>query len=103
MAHTKNFAPPGPLKLSAAHADRTGMNISAIALQGLKQANDQLNSAANEIASPGAISPTGTNSDTVDLSAAVAALLSAKNNFEANLGTMKVADEVQQSTIDLIA
>jgi len=79
------------------------MNISAISLQGLQQANDQLNTAANEIASPAAISPAGANSDTVDLSAAVVALLSGKNNIEANLGTMKVADEVLQSTIDLIA
>jgi flagellar hook protein FlgE len=79
------------------------MDISAIALQGLQQANDQLNSAANEIASPGAISPTGANSDTVDLSAAVVALLSAKSVYEANLGTVKVADEVQQATINLIA
>ena len=103
LAPTGRLRAPRPAKVNCRHADRAGMNISAIALQGLQQANDQLNSAANEIASPGAVSPTGANTDTVDLSAAVVALLSGKNNFEANLGTMKVADEVQQATIDLIA
>jgi len=79
------------------------MDISAIGLQGLQQANAQLDSAASKIASLGASSPAESNPDTVDLSAAVVALLSAKNLYAANLGTVKVADELQQTTIDLIA
>jgi flagellar hook protein FlgE len=79
------------------------MNVSTIALQGLQQADAQLGSAASKIASFGASSPTGANLDTVDLSAAVVALLSAKNLYSANLSTVKVADETQKTTIDLIA
>jgi len=79
------------------------MNLSAIAVQGLHEANDLLNKAASEIASPEAISPSSAKQDTVDLSAAVVGLLTAKNMFEANLNTVKTADEVQKAAIDLIA
>jgi len=79
------------------------MDISAIALQGLQQAEAQLDQAATSIASFGAASPEGAGLDTVDLSAEVVALLSAKNQSAANLGTLKVADEMQKAVIDLIA
>ena len=67
------------------------MDLSTIALQGLQQANAQLNSAASSIASFQSSTPTGANVDTVDLSAAVVALLSAKNLYSANLATTKTA------------
>lgn len=79
------------------------MDLSAIALQGLQQADAQLESAAGKIASFGASSPSGANLDVVDLSAAVVALLSAKNSYSANLGTVKVANEIQKTSIDLLA
>jgi flagellar hook protein FlgE len=39
----------------------------------------------------------------VDLSAAVVALLSAKNLYSANLSSVKTADEILKTSIDLIA
>ena len=79
------------------------MDLSAIALQGLDQAEVQLEAAATRLASTGAPSPDGANLDTVDISAEMVALLSAKNLFSANLATLTVADKVQKHTIDLLA
>ena len=79
------------------------MDLSAIALQGLQQADAQLNTAAARIASFGALSPDGANLDSVDLSAQVIALLSAKNQFSANLATLKTSDEIQKNLIDIMA
>ena len=55
------------------------MDLSAIALQGLQQAESQLNQAAAGIASFGAASPDGAGLDTVSLSAEMVALMSAQN------------------------
>jgi flagellar hook protein FlgE len=79
------------------------MDLSAIALQGLHQAGARLESAGSKIASSGANSAGAANQDTVDLSSAVVALLSAKNLFSANLRSVKVADEILKTSIDLIA
>ncbi len=79
------------------------MDLSAIALQGLGQAQAQLETAATRIASAGALSPDGANADTVDISTEIVALLSAKNQVSLNLATLKLADEVQKNTIDLLA
>jgi|HubBroStandDraft_3_1064219.scaffolds.fasta_scaffold1200140_2 flagellar hook protein FlgE len=79
------------------------MDLTAIALQGLDQAGAQLESAASKIVSFQSSSPAGANLDTVDLSAAVVALLSAKNLYSANIATVKTADEILKTSIDLIA
>jgi len=79
------------------------MDLSAIALQGLDQAEVQLEAAATRLASTGAPSPDGANLDTVDISAEMVALLSAKNLFSVNLATLKVANEVQKNAIDVMA
>jgi flagellar hook protein FlgE len=79
------------------------MDVTTIALQGLHQADARLESAGSKIASFGASSPGGANQDTVDLSAAVVALLSAKNLYSANLSSVKTADEMLKTSIDLIA
>jgi len=77
------------------------MDLSSIALQGMQQAEVQLENAATAIANPG--SSSGTNSDTVDLSAEMVALMSAKNDFSANLSVIKTADEIEKQTVDLMA
>ena len=77
------------------------MDISAIALQGLEQAQVQLDSAATAIAG-GSASSSGPGPDTVDLSTAVVALLTAKNQFALDIGTLKVADQAQKSLIDVV-
>jgi flagellar hook protein FlgE len=78
------------------------MNISAIALGGLKQAQVQLESAASTLAGE-AGSPSLSSSDSVDLSAGIVALMSAKNDFAVNISVMKTADQIQKYAIDLMA
>jgi hypothetical protein len=78
------------------------MGISAIALQGVQQAEAQLNEAASNIASAGAAS-TAANGDSVDLSAEMIALMPAQNQSSVSLSTLKIADELQQSLINIMA
>lgn len=82
---------------------KLNMDLSAIALQGLQQADVQLESAASKIASFGSSSPEGTNLDVADFSAEMVALMSARNLSSANLATLKTAEDVQQSVIDFLA
>jgi flagellar hook protein FlgE len=77
------------------------MNPSAIALQGLQQANAQLEAAASRIAKAGVTSPDGVPVDIVDLSAEPVAFMTAQNLFEANLATIKTDDPMQKALIDL--
>lgn len=79
------------------------MDLSGIALQGLQQADAQLDQAATGIASNGTASADGANLDTVDLSAEMVALMSAKNQTAINLKTLKTGDELQKTAIDLMA
>jgi flagellar hook protein FlgE len=75
------------------------MDLCSIALQGLAQADAQLETAAARIA--GANSPDGATLDVVDLSAGIVALMSAQSAFEVNLATLKTADQIQKSLIDI--
>ena len=79
------------------------MDISAIAIQGLSQADAQLQQAATAIAGAGSQSPDGSNLDTVDLATEMVALLSARTLFAVNLKTLSVASEIEKSAIDLKA
>jgi flagellar basal body rod protein FlgC len=83
-------------------ADINNMDLSAIALQGLQQADVQLEAAAVNLANAGANSA-GLSLDTVDLAAQIVALNSAQNLFAVNLDTLKTADQVQQSVLNLLA
>lgn len=77
------------------------MDVSSIALQGLQLANAQLEAAAVRIA--GTASPDSMPLDVVDLSAEMVALMSAKTLVDANIATLKTADQMQQSLIDITA
>ena len=90
-------------KASLAPADRTNMDLSAIALQGLQQADLQLEQAASRIASNGAASPAGAGLDVADLSTEMVALISAQDQFSVNVSTLKTAGELQKNLIDLMA
>jgi len=79
------------------------MDAPSIALQGLQQADIQLNDAASAIATAGTNSPDGATLDVVDLSAEMVALMSAQNLFDANLATLKTADQMQTSLLDVQA
>jgi flagellar hook protein FlgE len=68
--------------------------ISA-AIGGLDQAARLLNQTASRLAE----SP----QDQVSLSDEAVSLLQAKNSYQANLNSIKVADEMQKSTLNLLA
>jgi hypothetical protein len=78
------------------------MDIADIALQGLQQADLQLNQAAATIAAA-AGSSDGSSPDAVSLSAELVALLSAKNNFAVNVASLKVAESVQKQVLGVTA
>ncbi len=77
------------------------MDASSIALQGLQQADAQLNTTAAKIAGAGAASPDGANVDTADLSKEMVALTTTKASVEADLATLKTADQIKQRLVDL--
>lgn len=78
------------------------MDVSSIALQGLELAQLQLEKSASRLASAGTSSPSGAPVDTVDLSQEAVAMLSAKNQFSANINVLKIADDMQKSAINLL-
>lgn len=67
------------------------------ALEGMSRAMAQLNRAASDIA----VAPAA-GEDTVDLSAAMVALLESRNSFEANVKMLKVAEEMDRSLINVL-
>jgi len=73
----------------------------------MQSATNLLNKTANNIARfPASVSrdADGDNDgDTVDLSADMVNLLQARNDFAANTKVVHVADEIQQSTINILA
>ena len=75
------------------------------ALQGLASAESQFNTAASKIAEWG-LPQAGSNGvpqgDTIDLSAEAVAVLQARNNFEANTKMIKVADQMDQTLLNVI-
>ena len=78
------------------------MDLSAIALQGLQQADVQLETAASNLANAGANS-TGPSLDIVDLASQIVALNSAKTLAQVNLEALKTADQIQKNVLNLIA
>lgn len=76
------------------------------ALQGLSSTQSQFDTAASKIAqwpaSQAAQSTAPQPQDQVDLSTQAVALLQSKNSFEANTKLIKVADEMEQSTLNMI-
>jgi hypothetical protein len=76
------------------------MQITYTAVGGLQQSEDQVNRTASLLAR----SPyfTGQPQDEVSLSDAAVTLLQAKTSFNANLDSIKVADEMQQSALSLV-
>lgn len=84
-------------------ADEADMDISAIAIQGLQQADAQLTDAAMQIANYGSDLPQGANLDVVDLSAAMVELMAGKVQFAANLKVLHTVEQVQQKMLDVKA
>ena len=72
------------------------MDISAVALTDLNQAQSALNGAASRVSIP------ASSEDAVDLSSRAVALLQAKNEFAVNIDLVKVADSTTRTAISLI-
>ncbi len=72
-------------------------SVSAASLQGMQKAETQLNTTANKIAN----FPQG--GDTLDLSSDMVSLMSARDNFMANVGAAKTGDEMQRTLLNMIA
>jgi len=81
------------------------MDLSAIAAGGLDVAQSRFEKAATGIASAfdAAGTPATTPADTVSLSRQTVALLSARNEFSANLKVAHVADEMQKTLLNILA
>jgi len=69
----------------------------------MQSATNLLNKTANNIARLPASVSRDADGDTVDLSADMVNLLQARNDFAANTKVVHVADEIQQSTINILA
>ena len=91
------------LKSAAVLADVEDMDISAIALQGLQQAEIRLENATTRIASYGADTPDATALDVVDLAAGMVGLTSARNQVSLNLKILSTANEIQRNMINVMA
>jgi len=76
------------------------MDFSAIALQGLEQAQAQMVNAVSGLAGAAA---SGLPLDTVALSEEAVALSSAKTNYSANLTVLPTADQMDKQATDLMA
>jgi len=79
------------------------MDFSAIALQGVEQAQVQLDAAAAGLASAGDAAPTDANLDTVDIASQIVALNSAQAILQISLSALKTSDQIQKTAIDLLA
>jgi flagellar basal body rod protein FlgG len=71
------------------------MNIVGVALGGMQAAQQSVEATARRVASPDQAG------DTVDLSAEMVALLSAKNQFAMNAQVVHIADQMQRQVLDL--
>jgi flagellar basal body rod protein FlgG len=73
------------------------MDISSIALQGVAQAEAQLESVVSSLASGAG------NGDTVDIASQIVAMTSAQASVELNLSALKSADQLQATLLNLFA
>ena len=78
------------------------MDASSIALQGIQQADALLNAAASQLATAGANSPNGADLNVVDLSSDIVSLVSAQTLYEANVDTLKTANQMEQRLLNVM-
>lgn len=77
------------------------MDLSAIALQGISQAEMQLDATTTSLASAG--SANGGGVDVVDVASQMVAMSSAEILLQLSLSTLKTSDQLQKNVIDLLA
>jgi hypothetical protein len=90
------------LKSEESFADGIGMSASAIALQGLENADAQLNATAEAIVTDGT-APSSGGPSVPDLATDMVLLTSAQTLAEANMASLKTADQLEQNLIDMTA
>ena len=78
------------------------MDASSIALQGIQQADALLNAAGSQLATAGANSPNGADLNVVDLSSDIVSLISAQTLYEANVDTLKTANQMKQRLLNVM-
>jgi long-subunit fatty acid transport protein len=78
----------------------TGIVDMSFPLSGMARAESRLEVSASRIAR--APLSAATRADTVDLSAEMIALMTSRNDFEANVKVAQTFDEVNQSLLDLL-
>jgi len=78
------------------------MQIFASALQGLNAAETKLDQTASRIAGGGA-GLSGPPADSVDLSTEMVNLLTAKDQFAANLKSIEAGDQMTKHALDILA
>ncbi|MEO8657559.1 MAG: hypothetical protein ABI693_03775 [Bryobacteraceae bacterium] len=76
------------------------MDITAVALQGLQEAQARIDKAAANLSR---LSIDASSGDSVDLSAEVIALLAAQGQVETSVAIAKGADQMQQKLLDVLA
>lgn len=77
------------------------MDVTAVALQGLSQAQARVEKVAQKLS--GGVAAQAAAGDIVDLTALAVQLTTAQRSFEANLAVVAVADEMLQHTLDVLA
>jgi hypothetical protein len=78
------------------------MNINSVALGGLRQAQEQLESIGGKLAQLPLVAA-ASGQDTVDLSAAMVGLADAQRVAQANLQILRTADEMNGNILDVLA
>ena len=77
------------------------MNVLTGPIQGLASAEASFNSAAEKISKSFVVDPQNSQ-DQVSLSDAMVALLNSKNDYEANLQSLKTGNEMTQKLLDIL-
>lgn len=87
-------------------ADKIRMDISGIALGGMKTAEELFDNSATRVARIGTTTLGADGSvvdDGVDLSTETVSMLSAKQQFQTNARVIRTSDEMQKSLLDVLA
>lgn len=80
-----------------------GMDISAIALNGLHQAETQVEQAAVRLGSIGSNPSQNTPVDTASLSEAAVSLIAGKDAYATGIKVLETANVMERQAIDLLA
>jgi flagellar basal body rod protein FlgG len=86
---------------NALAADSRSMNAISIALQGLEQADARLTAATSQIAEDGTAQSGDPGGDVVSLSEEMVALMSAQTQYSANIDSLKTADQMETTALDI--